>query len=146
MANVDQYVDGYEHHMSQMDFDNSNWGEDVGPVNYVGVTYFSVKPGHSSGFAASISKLSGMAKAGGWERNWAWGQAVSGPNQVYLANAHADYASMAPPETSFAEFLAKQMDSKDDAMAALSEFSSHVSDSYYVLYRARSDLSMPLDG
>ncbi len=142
MANVDQHVSDYAHHISTIDFDSSNWPEDMGPAKYVGVTYFYVKPGHSAPFDASIKSLSKIAKDGGWDRHWVWGTAVTGASQVYLATPYASYAGMAPPETSFAEFLAVQMDSPEAAQQALGEFSSHHDGSDYKIYAYRPDLSM----
>ncbi len=142
MNNVDQFVDDYVHHISSIDYPSSNWPEDLEDINYVGVTYFTVKTGHTAAFQASIEQLSKIAKDGGWDRMWAWGTAITGGNQVYLVSPYADYASMAPPEKSFAEFLAAQMDSPETAQQALTDFNSHIGDQDYKIYTVRADLSM----
>ncbi len=141
-ANVDQYVESYEHVFSAIDFENSNWPNDLGPVNYVGVSESMVKTGHDAAYAASKKQLSDAAKAGNWPRHWSWVTSVSGANTVALVLPYKDYASMEPPEPSFAEFLAKQMDSEEDAKKALQEYSSHLKFIGYTIYAWREDLSM----
>lgn len=147
MTNVDPHVERYEHHFSSMDFDNSNWpAEQVGSPALVGVTYFNIKPGHTTSFQNSVTMLSDMAKEGGWDSYWSWGTAVSGGNTVYLANPYKNYADMEPPEKSFAEFLMDHMDSEEHAMGMLDNFSSHIASEEYVIYRHRPDLSSPDNG
>ncbi len=143
MANVDQHVESYSHSISTMDFKNSNWPEDGGPVNYVGVTDFMIKPGHRGGFEASKAMISNHLKEGNWPRRWSWGNTVNGSDIAFVASAYADYASMAPPEKDFMAVIAEQMGSAEDAQAALGELMSHVKGMDYQIYRWHPDLSMP---
>ena len=139
---VDPHVEAYEHDFSAVDFENSNWPEDAGAPVYVGVTTWTLHEGKGAAFSASKKQLSDAAKAGDWPRYWSWLSAISGGNKVYLASPFADYASMEPPEKSFAELLTEQMGSEEAAMEALQNFSANFKKSYYTIYVRRPDLSM----
>ncbi len=144
-ANVDQYVASYEHFFSAIDFENSNWSEDVTDVNFVGVTSWKIKPGAEGGMEAAKAKMSSLAKEHGWPRNWAWGSSIVGPPLLTIASPFSDFAGMEAPEQNFLEFLTEHMGSQEEADELLSSFSTSAKGSSYTIYRYREDLSSPSD-
>jgi len=144
-ANVDQFVNSYEHYFSAIDFENSNWPEAGTEVNFVGVTYWNVKPGAGAGMNAAKAKMSTLAKEHGWPRNWSWASPIGGGGGLVLVSPFATYADMQAPEQNFADFLTEHMGSEEAAIELLNGFSSSASDSNYTIYRYRKDLSSPSD-
>lgn len=144
--NVHPHVTGYEHSYSEIDFANSHWPtEEEGPVRFVGVTTFKLKPGAEQAFNATKAELSQIALNNGWadDHHWAWVTSVNGKPRVGLVIPFSNYADMAPPEQSFAEFLSEQLGSAEAAGAKLAGFSEATYGSSYEIYTHRPDLSSP---
>jgi len=144
-ANVDQYVDSYEHYYTTTDFENSNWPE--GETNYslFGVTRWVLKQGAFRQMNEAKGKMSSLAKEHGWPRYWSWQSQIGGSNVISIVSPYENYAGMEPPEQSFFEFLVEHMESPEAAGELLGSFSSSFKSSSYTVYRLRDDLSMSAD-
>lgn len=143
---VHPHVSSYEHGFSEIDMAHSNWPSDEeGPIKFVGVTSFKLKPGGRQQFQATLAELSQIALNNGWadEHNWAWAMIVNGKPTVNLVFPFKDYADMAPPEQSFFEFLSERLGSDEAAAAKLAGFSESTYGSTYQIYRHRPELSTP---
>lgn len=138
---VGKLVDNYEHYLSVVDMQNSNWAEDV-KYQYVGVTDYKVKQGHMEAMETDKKMLSEAAKSQKWPYSWAWSSSVGGGNSVTLAVPYKSYAEMEPPETGFAKILATHMGGEDKAQEALKRWASHFESTHYAIYQWREDLSM----
>lgn len=138
---VDKHVERYDHYMHVVDFEASNWPEELKP-NMVGVTYFDIKSGHAPAVTQAKARISALAKEGGWPRNWAWLTTVGGSGPLTLVVPYGSFADMAPPEQSFVAFLTETMGSEEDAMALWNQFTGGVRDSRFTVYRYRGDMSM----
>lgn len=138
--NVHPHVDGYEHYINVLDFENSHWPADQA-VNFVGVTVWDVKPGGYRAMEAARVAMSKAAKEHGWSRHWSWASGVGGSEAVILASPFANWAAMAPPEPGFAAFLAEKLGA-EKAQQMMSDFSSNLRPGEYTVYRHRKDLSM----
>lgn len=79
--------------------------------------------------------MSSAAKEQNWPYNWAWGSSVTDSGTVYLAVPYENYASMAPPERSFMDVLAKHFKSEKEAKKIMEEWTSHLESTSYNVYR-----------
>ncbi|HKJ16159.1 MAG TPA: hypothetical protein VJ984_02260 [Xanthomonadales bacterium] len=142
---VHPHVSSYGHHYSTLDFANSNWPDDGSEINFVGVTSYQIKTGHSAQFEAVKAELSQIALNEGWAQaghHWAWTSSVDGANTVNLAVPHENFASMATPDPDFFQFLSQHLGSEEAAAGIFQRFTDATDGSDYTIYRHRSDLSM----
>lgn len=143
--NVHPHVSSYGHHYSTVDFANSNWPEDAGNHQFVGVTDYQVKNGHGQAFELVKGELSQIALNEGWAEaghHWAWTAAVDGPNTVHLVIPHENYADMAAPEQTFFQFLSEHLGSDEAAAEIFQRFNAATDGSEYNIFRHRTDMSM----
>jgi hypothetical protein len=138
--NVDPYVHSYGHYLAIVDTKNSNWGPQV-EYNFVGVTSYMVKIGHRQMMEADKKILSDAAKSKDWAMNFMWEESVSGHDLMQLAVPYKNWADMAPPETAFAEMLAKHLGSEAQAKEVLERWSTHFSSISYDIWALRDDLN-----
>lgn len=136
---ADKHIASYEHHMSVLDTKNSHWPEDV-DYRYVGVTSFVIKPGHRNGVEEDIKTFADAAKAQNWPYNWSFSEEVGGRGNLMIAIPYKNWAAMAPPETKFAEMLAKHLGGEDKAKAVFERWSDHFEKSHYQIWARRDDL------
>lgn len=144
-ANVDPLVEGYGHDFEEIDFENSHWPEDSGPVKYVGVTTYKFAPGGRSAVTEARSKMSQAALNEGWasdEHRWAWVSSVNGHPSIALVLPYKNYADMAEPEPNFYQFLNETL-GQDETQALFEQFSSGIKSTHYEIYTHRPDLSTP---
>ena len=144
--NVDQYVAHYHHYLETMDWENSHWPDGertAGP--YHGVTTWHYKMGAGSASSDAMKEISQLAKDVGWgdDNEWLWHSRVGGKPMLMIVNSNANYAEMAPPETSFFEVLTEHLGSKDDAQALFDKFGSGFTASSYTIWMHDPDLSDP---
>lgn len=139
--NVDILVDKYEHYLSVVDEDNSQWADEV-KYQFVGVTHYKVKQGHWQAMEADKKMLSEAAKTQKWPYSWSWGASVGGEGSITLAVPYQSYAQMEAPEPGFAKMLATHLGDEDKAKEVLQRWSSHFDSTHYALYEWREDLSM----
>ena len=137
--NVDKYVSSYEHYMSVIDTKNSHWGPEV-KYRYVGVTSYMVKSGHRAAIKQDKKILSDAAKEKSWPFNWVWSDSVSGRDILQLAVPYQNWSNMAPPETTFAEVLAKHLGDEAEAKKILERWTSHFSATEYNIWVLREDM------
>ena len=142
--NVHPHVASYAHYMDVVDWDNSHWPADSGEWNYVGVTRWNPKSGEGAARGEALSKMSSTAKENGWDERWVWLTAVGGPNNLMLAVPYQNYADMAPPETSFYDFMVKHT-SEETAVSTFQAFENSFWGAEYTVYQLRRDLSTPRD-
>ena len=142
--NASQYVESYKHEFIKMDSKNSHWPQGT-DASYVGVTHFSVKDGHSQKMKKAIMDLSTFAKENKWPHSWSWSSPISGSYDISLAIPHANFASMAPLDESFYDFVMKNHESKEEAGKIFDDYSSSIEDATYHIYRHDKDLSMKFD-
>lgn len=143
-ANVDGFVDSYKHNISVLDFENSHWPEDAGPFKLFGVTHWNVKPGHGPKVRQARERMSQVAIENDWDGIWSWSNSMAGSGGLTLVIPHENYADMAPPEQTFAAFLAEQI-GEEESQQVFSDFSSGLMNGHYTLYRHRPDLSVAHD-
>ncbi|TDR22503.1 hypothetical protein [Marinicella litoralis] len=141
---VHPHVETYAHNFSEVDMDNSHWGEGV-DASYVGVTTWDVKSGKGAQANTAIAAMSTMAKDNGWPRHWSWSYPVGGSNQVILATPYKNFADMAPMEENFYQFAVKHLKSEKKADAMFKDFNGSFSGSHYGIYRHVKELSMNHD-
>lgn len=137
--NVDKYVSNYEHYISVIDTDNSDWGPEV-KYRYVGMTSYVVKPGHRTAIERDKKIMSDAAKAKNWPFNWEWSDSVTGRDMLMLAVPYKDWASMAPPETTFAEVIVNHLGDEAEAKKLFERWSSHFSSTEYNVWALREDM------
>lgn len=145
-ANVNPNVKGYEHHFSELDFENSHWSEEMSDPKFVGVTTWMIKPGGWQQFDSVKSEISQLAINNGWasdEHQWGWSSGVNGRPQVSLVIPHAGYADMAPSDPSFFQFLSEQLGSAEAAAQKFAAMSEASEKTYYEIFMHRPDLSTP---
>ena len=140
--NVAPHVASYEHYIDSIDWENSKWGSDVVDWSFVGVTEWRPKMGEARARNEALSKMIGTAKEHGWEGRWVFFSSIGGPSNLKIAIPYTDWADMAPPETTFYEFMAEHL-GEEDANAMFKKFSSSFWGSEYTVYRLRTDLSTP---
>ena len=134
----------YEHHYSEVDFENSHWPEAEGDPAFVAVTTYHIKVGSWQAFNAAKADISQIAINNGWAEAghaWGWTSAVNGPASVSLAIPESNYADLAGPDPSFFQFLSEHLGSEDEArakFAALTDATKHIT---YEIYAHRPDLS-----
>lgn len=144
--NVDQYVDHYHHYLDRSDWENSHWPEEGTDGPYYGVTTWVWKEDAPRASWDVREKMSQVAKDGGWGEQrgpWLWLHQIGGKDMLALVTPHANYADMAPPETSFYEFIVEELGSETKADEMFSNFSSGFASSDYTIWMYREDLSMP---
>lgn len=146
--NVDQYVDHYHHYLEYNDWENSHWpeGETGGP--YYGATAWTWKEGAGPGPNEIRKKFSQMAISDGWAEagnNWLWLSRIGGKPTIAVVTSFANYADMAPPEQSFFEFIAEQLDSEEEAGKLFTQFGSGFTSSEYTVWVHQPELSTPGD-
>jgi len=137
--NVDKYVSNYQHYISVIDAENSDWGPEI-KYRYVGVTSYTVKNGHRAAIEQDKKIMSDAAKAKNWPFNWQWSDSVSGKDTLMLAVPYKDWGSMAPPETTFAQVLAKHLGNETEAKTVLERWSSHFTATEYNVWGLREDM------
>ncbi|MFQ3206144.1 MAG: hypothetical protein ACI9IT_000278 [Glaciecola sp.] len=137
--NVDKYVSDYQHYISIIDAENSDWAADV-KYRYVGVTSYMVKPGHRGAIEQDKKIMSDAAKAQKWPFNWQWSYNLSSRDTLTLAVPFKDWGSMAPPETTFAQVLTKHLGNETEAKQVLERWSSHFSATEYNVWGLREDM------
>ncbi len=135
---VHPHVKSYAHNYSELDAENSNWGDDT-VANYVGVTMFHIKPGKGGKMGEAIADMSTLAKENDWARNWSWFYPVGGSSSVGLATPFENYAQMAPMEENFYQFAKKHLKSEKKADKMFDKFGSAHSGSEYTIWRHRKD-------
>jgi hypothetical protein len=136
---VDPAVSNYGHYLSSLDVTNSHWPEDT-KFNFVGMTSYAVKYGHSNAMKKDLKLLSDAAKAQNWPGHWSWSESIGGRGGVNLAAPYKNYADMAPPEETFRALMIKHMGSEDQADEVLGRWISHFESAEYTIYRLRKDL------
>ena len=142
-ANVDQYIESYEHYFSEVDRDNSNWVAADTPTQYIGITDYTISPTKGQDFASARTELSQIALNQGWSasgRHWAWTSQIGGEPKASLAVPFANFAGMAVEGPQFMEFLTQQMGA-EAAAALVEKFSSGTTGSTYTIWQYRPDLS-----
>ncbi|WP_299808462.1 hypothetical protein [uncultured Shewanella sp.] len=140
-ANVDQYVARYEHFYTRIDFANSHWPEEEG-YRYFAVTDYRVKMGQWKDVEAMKKILSDSAIAMKWPYSWVWGQRIGGKGGLSLVIPYRNYAEMTPPDSSFAQALAKHMSNEDKAEELLEDWSENFKSTTYTVYRLVDEMSM----
>ncbi len=143
--NVDRYVRSYAHEIDTIDFNNSHWRDSTAAPALVSVTNYLLKPGREVQWSLAMSAMSKHAMEGDWPNNWAWGEAMGGAGERWLAVPYDTFGDMEPSDQTFAMFLTKQMDSREAAMELLGEFSDAIEASDRTIYRFRPDLSSPAE-
>ena len=144
LANVDQYVDHYHHYLDSMDWESSNWPEDMDQYAYYGVTSWTRKQGAGPGSNEAMKQLSQIALDEGWDdagNMWLWHSRIGGKPMLMIATPFEDYAAMQPPEQSFFEFVSEHVGSQEQAGAIFDQFSSGFTDTSYTVWAYREDLS-----
>ncbi|MCX7554432.1 hypothetical protein OS175_11110 [Marinicella sp. S1101] len=141
--NVHPHVEKYMHNFGEVDMDNSNWGEGV-EANYVGVTYWNIKPGKGGQASDAIKQMSTLAKENDWPRSWSWSYPVGGDHRVMLATPFKNFADMAPMEENFYQFAMSHMKEKK-VKEMFKNFNGSFSGSSYGIYRHDKSLSMHHD-
>ncbi|NOX52513.1 MAG: hypothetical protein GXP16_18575, partial [Gammaproteobacteria bacterium] len=119
-ANVNQYVDQYEHYLEIAEWDNSHWPEGMGQYMYYGVTTWELKRGVGSGPDEARKQISQIALTKGWAdagNRWLWHSRIGGTPTLMLIEPFKDYADMAPSQASLIDYLAKHMGSAEKAKA-----------------------------
>jgi hypothetical protein len=142
-ANLDQYIESYEHYFTETDMANSNWVAADTPVQYIGVTDYTISPARGQDFAAARVELSQIALNQGWSaggRHWVWTSQIGGEPKASLAVPFANFAAMSVEGPQFMEFLAQQM-GEEAAAALVEKFSSGTTGSSYTIWQHRTDLS-----
>lgn len=137
---LQQHASNYSRKISKADFPNSQWPEGLLVPGLMGITKYHIKSGHDSAFQAAKSRMSKLAIAGEWQRNWLWVETVTGENIETLMVLHPNFADMAPLETDIFDVLSKQLGSDDQAAQLFDELFSHISHEQYQIYQARPDL------
>jgi hypothetical protein len=140
--NVDGKVHHYAHYMSTMDMANSHWPDTV-VANYVGVTYFEIKPGHWAEVEAAVKLMSDVAKANKWPYHWSWSYPVGGKPGLNLVVPYENYTQMTPPEQKFDALMVKHLGSAEKAKAFWKSWSGNFDSTHYNIYRHNKALSMP---
>lgn len=143
-SNVDPNVASYEHHFSEVDFENSHWPEEMSDLMFVGVATYWIKPGAWQQFQAAKNELSQLAMNNGWandEHHWAWTSAVDGHSTVSIVFPYVNWADMADPDPSFFEFLTEQLGSAEAAAAKFAPMNDATKSTSYTIYTRRPDLS-----
>lgn len=135
---VGPHISEISHSMSQIDMENSNWGEVE--YRYVGVTNFTTVPGKQQQMNEAKATMSQLALEHGWSRNWVWGSDMGGASSSFIASPYTSFADMAPPEVSFMEFASEHM-GEEEAAAVMQSYNETIQSSSYTIYRLRSDLS-----
>jgi len=143
-ANVNQYVDQYEHYLEVAEWDNSHWPEGVDQYMYYGVTSWELARGVGPGPDEARKQISQIALTKGWAdagNKWLWHSRLGGTPTLMLIEPFTDYADMAPLEASFSDYLAKHMGSAEKANTRYAEFESGFANSTYTVWMLRQDLS-----
>lgn len=138
---VDDKVAHYGHYLSTIDMANSHWPAEA-KANFVGVTYFKIKPGHWREVKEAVKVISDVAKTHKWPYHWSWSTSVGGEPAMHLAIPYENYAMMAPPEQKFNELMVKHLGSEDKAKAFWQAWSAHFDMTEYNIYRHNTSLSM----
>lgn len=136
---ADPQIKHYEHYLSVEDTANNNWGPEV-KYRYVGLSTYVLKPGHRAAMNKDRKLFSDVAKAKNWPFNWDWSDAVSGNGDIYLAVPYQNWASMAPPDETFAEMLGRHLGDEAKTQETLQRWSSHFESIDYNIYALRTDL------
>lgn len=140
---VHPHVKKYMHNFTEMDMENSHWGENT-EANYVGVTAWDIKQGKGNQASSAIKQMSKLAKDNNWSRNWSWSYPVGGTHRVMLVTPFKNYAEMAPMEENFYQFAMKHM-KKAKVEDMFAKFDDSFSGSDYTIWQHRKDLSMQRD-
>lgn len=140
--NVDEKVAHYGHYMATIDMANGHWPDTV-KANYVGVTYFKIKPGHWREVKDAVKVISEVAKTHKWPYHWSWSYPVGGEPGMHLAIPYENYTQMTPPEQTFNALMVKHLGSEEKAKAFWQAWSSHFDTTHYNIYRHNKALSMP---
>ncbi len=140
-ANVDQYVDHYHHYMESMDWETSNWPEDMAQDAYYGVTTWDLKEGAGPGPNQARKQLSQIALDEGWDYKWLWHSRIGGSPKLMIVSPYANFAAMEPPEQEFFEFVAQHLGSEEEAGKIFDQFASGFTGSDYTVWAYRDDLS-----
>lgn len=143
-ANVDQYVERYEHYLVELDHDNSHWNDGAGPFSYYGVTSWYIPPGSGADFNAMKAKMSTLAKENGWateDHNWSWSTRIGGKNVESIVIPHENYASMAPPEQTFYAFVVEQV-GEEAANEMFGAFNKAAGHSKFTVWQHIKELSI----
>ena len=143
-ANVDQYVDHYHHYIESMDWENSNWPEDMGQDAYYGVTTWDLKQGAGPGTDEARKQLSQIAMDEGWDdagNMWLWHSRIGGSPKLMIVTPFENFAAMEPPEQSFFEFVSEHVGSAEEAGKMFAQFTAGFTGSNYTVWAYREDLS-----
>ena len=145
IENVAPHVEKLQHFYDEIDWNNSNWTADAGPFRYFAVTEWGLKSGHEMDFSAARKVMSQVALNQGWataDRNWIWTTTIGGPDTEAIVIPHVNFASMAPGEETFYDFLAKHMGSAEAAGDLMKKFSAATSGSEFTIGEHLPELSM----
>ncbi|MEL6447756.1 MAG: hypothetical protein AAFQ62_07440 [Pseudomonadota bacterium] len=142
---VHQYIASYEHYMERNDWKHSHMPQDADPAKYYGVTAWKLKEGAGMASESARKKMSMIALENGWgeQSDWLWLTRIGGKPMLMVVSPYADFADMAPPETSFFEFVAEHVGSEEKAEKMFKKFGSGMAASTFTVWTERSDLSMP---
>lgn len=145
--NVHQFVDHYHHYIEKTDWAHSYWPEEGTDGPYYGVTEWKWKEDAGPESSAARKELSKIALEHDWGNKrgpWVWMSRIGGSPTLMIVAPYADYASMAPPESSFYEMVTEAVgEEKGDALFA--DFSSGFASSDYSVWRYAENLSTPMD-
>ncbi len=144
--NVHPLVDHYHHYMERTDYENSHWPNDgsaSGP--YFGVTTWKLKMNAGPGPNEARNKISQAALEAGWGDQgnyWLWISRIGGEPTMMIVNSFENYADMAPPETTFYDFMSDTM-GKEELDELFREFGSAFASADYTIWMYDEDLSTP---
>jgi hypothetical protein len=125
-----------------MDWENSNWPEDMAQDAYYGVTTWDMKQGAGPDSDYAMKQLSKIAMDEGWDYNWLWHTRIGGTPKLMIVSPYENFATMEPPEQPFFDFVAEHVGSAEEAGKIFNQFSSGFTDSSYTVWAYRDDLSM----
>ena len=143
MANVDQYVDHYHHYIEEADYENSKWPQGLPQQPYYGVTTWTWKQGSGPESGQARRKLSQIGIENDWDYNWLWLQRTGGSPVMMIVTGYDDFASMAPPEETYFDFVSEVLGSEEEAGKLFTEFGGAYTGSSYTIWQYRPDLSTP---
>jgi len=144
-ANVDQFVEGVGHYLSEVDLESSHWSDEANSFPYFGVSSLTIKPAKYKDFVAMKMKFAKMAKD--WADDgiyWGWVSRIGGESQEAMVAPFKGFADMAPLEKPFREFVIETV-GQEKAEAMFAKFSRTLANEEYTVWRLVPELSMAED-